>query len=195
MLITIILLCLNFMKTGLFSIGGGLATIPFLYDMSDQFGWFTHNDILDFIAISESTPGAIGLNMSTYAGYITGGIPGAILSTLSLVLPSFVVIMIIAKVLDKFKTNKYVNFGFHVLRPASTGLIAAAGFGVIIVVFFSVEKITFAMLGNLGSVITQINWLSIILFACFLAAIRIFKKIHPLFFILIGAALGILLGL
>ena len=195
MLISLILMCLNFMKTGLFAIGGGLATIPFLYEISDNFGWFTHQDILNFIAISEATPGSVGVNMSTYAGFITGGVGGAVLATLSLVLPSFVVIMLVAKVLDKFKTNTYVVEGFHILRPASTALIAAAGFGVLIIVFFDVEKITFDMFGELNRVIINVNWISIIIFVVFLVLMRIFKKIHPLFFILAGAALGIIFGL
>ena len=98
-----LLLFIEFFKTGLFSVGGGLATLPFLYEISDSTGWFTHADVADMIAISESTPGAIGINMSTYAGYQTAGIPGGIVATLSLALPSFIVIMIIAGFLDRFK--------------------------------------------------------------------------------------------
>ena len=95
----------EFFKTGLFSVGGGLATLPFLYEMSDKTGWFSHADIADMIAISESTPGAIGINMSTYAGFKTAGIPGGILATLSLAAPSVIIILIIAKFLKEPSTD------------------------------------------------------------------------------------------
>lgn len=192
---SLLLLCLQFFKTGLFAIGGGLATIPFLYEISDTFGWFSHEDILNFIAISEATPGPVGVNMATYAGYITHGWYGGILATFSLVIPSVIVILIIAKVLDKFRSNKFVNVGFSMLRPASTALVAAAGFGVLLVVFFNIEKITFDMFGNGQVIISGVNWIQILMFGCFLAAMRIFKKVHPLVFILIAAGLGIVLGL
>lgn len=191
----LLLMCLEFMKTGLFAVGGGLATIPFLYEISDNYGWFTHHDILDYIAIAESTPGPIGINMSTYAGYLTSDWYGAILATFSLVLPSVVVVLIIAKLLDKFRNNRFVTGGFHILRPASTALIGAATLNVVLVVFFDVEKITFDMFGQLGQIFTHVNWLAILICAAAFAAIRIFKKVHPLVFILICAGLGIVLKL
>ena len=191
---TLLLMCLNFMKTGLFAIGGGLATIPFLYEMSDKFGWFTHQDILNFIAVSEATPGPVGVNMATYAGFITNGVGGAILSTLSLILPSVVVILIIARILDKFQTNRFVIGGFHILRPASTALIAAAALNVILVVFFDVEKVTFDMFGRLADVFTHINWVALIVFAFMFMIMKVFKG-HPIIFILIAAGLGIILKL
>ena len=92
----------------LFSVGGGLATLPFLYNLSDTMGWFTHGDVANLIAIAESTPGAIGINMSTYAGYLVAGIPGGIIATLGLVTPSIIIILIIANLLNKFQDNKYV---------------------------------------------------------------------------------------
>ncbi|MBQ2756419.1 MAG: chromate transporter, partial [Oscillospiraceae bacterium] len=116
----------EFFKTGLFAIGGGMATIPFLYDISDATGWFTHHDLANMIAVSESTPGPIGVNMATYVGYITGmevagiptGILGAVTATLGLVTPSVIVILIIAAILTNFKNNKYVGSAFYGLRPA-----------------------------------------------------------------------------
>ena len=191
---TLFLMCLNFMKTGLFAIGGGLATIPFLYEISDKFGWFTHQDILNFIAVSEATPGPVGVNMATYAGFITSGVLGAILSTLSLILPSVVVILIVASILDKFKTNKFVIGGFHILRPASTALIGAAALNVILVVFFDVEKVTFDMVGHLANVFTHVNWIALIVFAFMFVIIKTFKG-HPIIYILIAAVLGIVLKL
>ena len=135
---SLLIMCLEFMKTGLFAVGGGLATIPFLYEMAAHYAWFTSQDVLTYIAIAESTPGPIGINMATYAGYTSFGWYGGILATLSLAIPSFVVILIVAGMLDKFRTNRFVLGGFKMLRPASTGLIAAAGFNVILTVFFGV---------------------------------------------------------
>ena len=118
----------EFFKTGLFSVGGGLATLPFLYRMSETTGWFTASQLADFIAVSESTPGPIGINMATYVGYSTAGIPGALVATAGLVTPSVIIIIIIAGVIAKFRSSKYVDAIFYGLRPCSVGLIAAAGF-------------------------------------------------------------------
>ena len=127
---TLLRLMYEFFKTGLFSVGGGLATLPFLYEMSDKTGWFTHADIADMIAISESTPGAIGINMSTYAGFKTVGYAGGILATLALATPSVIIILIIAKFLKIFRDNPHVEGAFYGLRPASIAMITAAGVNV-----------------------------------------------------------------
>ncbi len=87
----------EFFKAGLFSIGGGLATLPFLYDISDTTGWFTHGQLADMLAISESTPGPIGINMATYVGFTTGGVPGAVIATVGIITPSIIVILLIAR--------------------------------------------------------------------------------------------------
>src|SRR5699024_7204340 len=118
-------------KTGLFAVGGGLATLPFLYDISDRTGWFTYEQLADMIAISESTPGAIGINMTTYVGHITAGFLGGIVATIGLVTPSIIIILIIGRFLTRFRDNPYVDSVFYGLRPASTALIAAAGFSVL----------------------------------------------------------------
>lgn len=121
----------EFFKTGLFSVGGGLATLPFLYEMSARHSdWFTPSDIADMIAISESTPGAIGINMSTYAGYRTAGIPGGILASFALALPCVIIILIIARFLAKFRQNRLVEGAFYGLRPASIAMISVAGINV-----------------------------------------------------------------
>lgn len=192
---SLLIMCLEFMKTGLFSVGGGLATIPFLYEMAATHGWFTNHDVLTFLAIAESTPGPIGINMATYAGYTSFGWYGGILATLSLALPSVIVILLVASALDKFRTNRFVLGSFRVLRPASTALIAAAGFNVLLTVFFDVEKITFDMMGEVGKVFTHINWSAILMMAVLFVAIRYFKKVHPIFFILFSAGMGIVLKL
>ena len=98
----------EFFKVGLFAVGGGLATLPFLYALSAKTGWFTPADIADMIAVSESTPGAIGLNMATFAGYLTGGVPGAVIATVGLTVPSIIVILLIANLLDNFQEKPLV---------------------------------------------------------------------------------------
>lgn len=193
-MIQLLLMCLQFFKTGLFAVGGGLATIPFLYEISDQYGWFSHHDILNFIAVSEATPGPVGVNMATFAGYLSNGWYGAILSTFSLVLPSVIIVLIVARLLDKFQTNRFVIGGFRFLRPASTALITAAGLNVVLVVFFDAEKITFDMFGKIGEILAHFNWTALFLFAGLFLVMKTFKG-HPLIFILISAGLGILLKL
>ena len=129
----------EFFKTGLFAVGGGMATLPFMYDISDKTGWFTHSMLADMVAVSESTPGPIGVNMATYVGFVTGGIPGAVVATVGLVTPSVIVILLIARVLKAFRENQYVDAGFYGLRPCSIGLIAAAGVLVIKLALFNTE--------------------------------------------------------
>ena len=116
----------EFFKTGLFAIGGGMATLPFLHDIGETTGWYTQAQLMNMLAVSESTPGPIGINMATYVGYTVGGIPGAIIATIGEVTPSIIVILIVAMMLKKFRDSKYVNDAFYGLRPASTGLIGAA---------------------------------------------------------------------
>ena len=138
----------EFFKTGLFAVGGGMATIPFLYNMADATGWFTRMDVDNMIAVGESTPGPIGVNMATYVGYLTGmsegGLPfallGAVVATLGLITPSIIVILIIASFLKSFRNNRYVESTFYGLRPASTGLIAAAGLSVAMANLFYMES-------------------------------------------------------
>ena len=128
----------EFFKTGLFAIGGGMATIPFLYEMSDKTGWFTHQDLANIVAVGESTPGPIGVNMATYVGFVTGsqqggvlyGILGAVTATLGLVTPSVIIILLVSLVLSSFRNHPLMNNAFYGLRPASTGLIGAAGLSV-----------------------------------------------------------------
>lgn len=169
----------EFFKTGLFAIGGGLATLPFLYEIAEKTGWFSASDISNMIAISESTPGPIGINMSTYAGFNSAGLSGGIISTLSLVLPSIIVIEIISTILNKFKESKLVKNVFYGIRPASTALITAAGLAVYKAAFLTENGI---------------EYLSIIIGALLFALIRIFK-LHPLAYIAVAAVAGIILKL
>lgn len=181
-----LLLFLEFFKTGLFSVGGGLATLPFLYEISDKTGWISHADIADMIAISESTPGAIGINMSTYAGYQTAGILGGIEASLALALPSFIVILVVAAFLDRFKENRYVESAFYGLRPASIAMISAAGLNVVKIAIINIPA--FLEEYDLSKLII---WKGLIL-AVVLFAARRRLKLHPVFFIAVSAVIGII---
>ena len=182
----------EFFKTGLFAVGGGMATIPFLYDISDKTGWFTHAQLADFMAVSESTPGPIGVNMATYVGFTTAGVPGAVIATLGLVTPSIIVITIIAGILKAFKENKYVKSAFYALRPASSAMVASAGISVVMVALLRTE--VYAATGALWDLF---NIKAIILAAVLLIATNVVPKVkdlHPIVFILGSAAAGVLFG-
>lgn len=178
----------EFFKAGLFAVGGGMATLPFLYDMSDKMGWFTYADLANMVAISESTPGPIGINMATYVGYTLRGVPGAVTATVGLITPSIIIILIIAKFLQAFKDSPLVDAAFYGLRPASTGLIAAAGLSVLALVLVNpgVSK-------NAG-ILELINLKSILLIAVlyyFTAVCKKTKGLHPVCFIAASAVVGI----
>lgn len=179
----------EFFKTGLFAVGGGMATLPFMYDISDKTGWFTHSMLADMVAVSESTPGPIGVNMATYVGFVTGGIPGAVVATVGLVTPSVIVILLIARVLKAFRENQYIDAGFYGLRPCSVGLIAAAGVLVIKLALFNTE-----LYASTGALLDLFNFKALILAAVLLVATRCIKKLkglHPIVFILASAVIGI----
>ena len=185
----------EFFKTGLFAVGGGLATLPFIYDMSDRMGWFTYQQIADMIAVSESTPGPIGVNTATYVGYITGGLPGAIVATLGLVTPAIIIILIIASCLKKFRENRFVDHAFYGLRPASTGLIGAACAGVMLQVITGITSAS-----QEDSILMKfswdgaISWRGIILALVLLVFTRYIKKtkdLHPIVFIGVSAVIGV----
>ena len=176
----------RFFLTGLFSVGGGLATLPFLYEMSDNTGWFSHADIADMIAVSESTPGPIGINMSTFAGFKTAGVPGGILASLALAAPSVVIIMIIATFLDKFRDSKYVNGAFYGLRAASIAMITAAGLNVAKVALVNIDA--YKLSGNIGDFFI---WKAIILGVLIFIAARKLKW-SPILLIVLSATAGII---
>ena len=178
-------LIFEFFKTGLFAVGGGLATLPFLYEMAETTGWFTQQDILNLLAVSESTPGPIGINMSTYVGFLTAGIPGAIIASLALAAPSIIVILLVIQVLDKFKGSPVVEGVFKGLRPASIGLISAAFLGVVQESLLYLEKFT-----GLSSIMSVVNWKGMVLAAVLFLLIKKWKK-HPIVYITIAAAAGI----
>lgn len=176
----------EFFKAGLFAIGGGLATLPFLQEISQSTGWFTQQDLLDLIAISESTPGAIGVNAATYAGFHTYGLAGGIVATLGLIAPSIIIIILVSKVLERFKESSLVQHIFYGLRPASTGLIAAAGFSVVLATLVHVIELPSNPAG-------AFNWFGIVLAAALYWAIRKWNR-HPVVYIGASALIGIAAG-
>ena len=182
----------EFFKTGLFAVGGGMATLPFLYDMAEKTNWFTSGQLADMIAVSESTPGPIGVNMATYVGFTTAGFWGGLIATLALVTPSVIIIVIISYFLKAFRENKYVDAAFYGLRPASTGLIAAAGMTVVTITLLQMD-----LFKNSGSIMDLFNWKSLILAVTIYILsnnIKQTKKLHPVFFIVGSAIIGILFG-
>ena len=183
----LIRLFFEFFKAGLFAIGGGMATLPFLYNISDKTGWFTYGQLADMVAISESTPGPMGVNMATYVGFHIKGILGGLAAPLSLVLPSVIIIIIISKILDRFKASAIVQNALYGLRAASTALIAAAGIGV--------AKIAFLHVGEDGSLafselFSIINWKAIVLSLAIWYGLVKWKK-HPILYIVVAAVAGI----
>ena len=180
----------EFFKTGLFATGGGMATLPFLYRMSETKGWFTAAQLADMVAVSESTPGPIGVNMATYVGFTTAGIPGSLIATIGLVTPSIIVILIIARILQKFRSNKTVDAAFYGLRPCSVGLIAAAGLLVVKIALFTLDRYA-----ETHAILDALNIKAILLAAVLLVltrGVKQVKKLHPIFFILASAVIGIL---
>lgn len=183
----------EFFQTGLFAVGGGMATIPFLYDMSDKTGWFTRQDLANMIAVGESTPGPIGVNMATYVGYITGmgeggigsAVAGAVIATLGLVTPSLIVILIVAAMLKRFQDSPLVQRAFYGLRPASTGLIAAAGISVAVSNLFDVS----------ASVVNWKGWILAAVLWLLTNKVGKTKKLHPIVFIAASALVGIVFAM
>lgn len=179
---TLLRLFFEFFQTGLFAVGGGMATIPFLQEMSASTGWFTDADLTTMIAVSESTPGPIGVNMATYVGFQTAGPLGALVATLGLITPSVIIILIIAGFLQKFRQSKGVNAVFRGLRPASTALIAAAGLSVALSIFFPG--------GSLAPLSALLAGVIFLVMHC-----KPLSKIHPIALIGISALVGIVLKL
>lgn len=180
----------EFFKTGLFAVGGGMATLPFLYSMSDATGWFSHGQLADMVAVSESTPGPIGVNMATYVGFTTAGVPGAIVATLGLITPSVIIILIIAGVLQAFRQNKYVDAAFYGLRPCSVGLIAAAGVLVLKLALLDTEL--FAQTGAWSDLLNVKGLILAVLLLFLTRWCKPAKKLHPIVFILLSAGAGVL---
>ena len=178
----------EFFKTGLFAVGGGMATVPFLAEMAERTGWFTREMLADMIAVGESTPGPIGVNTATYVGYTVGGLPGGVVATLGLVLPSFCIILIVSAFLKAFRSNRYVERVFYGIRPASVAMIAAALVALLRICLLHTEALADGGIGAL------IDWRGLALFALVWVLTNLVKqtkKLHPIVFIAFSAAVGI----
>ena len=186
----------EFFKTGLFAIGGCMATLPFLKDIGASTGWYTYSDLMNMLAVSESTPGPIGINMATYVGYLVGGLPGAVIATLGEVTPSIIVILLIAVLLKNFQDNQYVNWAFYGLRPASTGLIGGACVAVMLEVLTFVHISAGGIVNTFGLERGQIfNLPALALAAVLLVLTNWVKKVkewHPIVFIGLSAVVRVI---
>lgn len=165
-------LFLEFFHIGLFSIGGGYATIPFLYHIADTQKWFTSQQLSDMIALSSITPGPVGVNVATFAGFTTSGIVGALIATFSVILPSFIIVIMVSKLLEQFKHNKYAKAIVYTLKPVGCGLLASVG---------------------IKMFIDNMNLLGLILFGILLILSRNEKR-DPLFYLGTSALVGLIGG-
>ena len=174
----------EFFKTGLFAVGGGMATVPFLSEVAARTGWFTQEMLADMIAVAESTPGPIGVNTATYVGFTAAGIT----ATLGLVTPSFLVILIVASFLKAFRTNRYVERVFYGIRPASVAMIAAA-----LVALLRICLIHTDAYAESGRILDLLDWRGLLLFAAVLVLsnLKALKKLHPIVLIAVSALIGI----
>lgn len=174
-------LFIEFFKTGLFAIGGGLATIPFLNEMIDHYHWFTKDILTNMIAISESTPGPMGVNMATYVGYqTTHSIIGGIIATLGLIFPSLIIICFVAHFLNQFKTNKYIQYAFYGVRPCVVALIISVSYSIYTLTFIKNK---------------QLSLISLFLFLLVFLYTKKFPKHHPIIILFGCTLLGIIFQL
>ena len=178
----------EFLKIGLFAVGGVMATLPFLLDLAEKTGWYSQSLITDMIAISESTPGPIGINMATYVGCNVAGFLGGVVATMGEILPAIVIVVTVSRYLEKFRGSKLVDAAFYGLRPAVTGLIAAAGISVVQVAMFH-----FDLYRQTGVLMDAFDLKKIVFFVVAFAAIKKFK-LHPVVYIACAAVVGILLS-
>ena len=177
----------EFFITGLLMFGGGLASIPFLQQMAQNTDWFTIQELMDMIAISESTPGPIAVNIATYAGFKAAGIPGGIIATIALLMPSFIIASIVARLLVRFRSTPLVASAFYGLRPASLGLIAAAGLTVMRYSIFNFE-----LWESTGHFRDLFDIRSLLLAAALFILVNKFKT-HPVIFLLGSAVAGMVI--
>lgn len=177
-------LFITFFLIGAFTFGGGYAMLPLIQQAVLEKGWLTDTQLVDFVAVAESTPGPFAVNIATYIGIQKAGILGAVFSTLGVVMPSFIIILIIATAFEKFKENKYVKGVMSGLKPAVIGLIGSAVLSIGKTAFLPGEGQAFSVAG----LIVQVGIFAV-------ASLLMFgKKLHPIVVIAISALLGIALG-
>ena len=178
------LLYYEFLKIGVFAIGGGYAALPFLYYVQEQYKWFTIEELTNMIAVSNITPGPIGINMATYTGFTTAGFLGSFIATIGIISVPFIIVIAIIKLFDKFKTCNWISHIFLGLRPASCALLASISIDLII------KTITYTKPEY--SAQFQIDYKALILFIVLIIPFSFMKK-NPLLAIIAGALGGILL--
>lgn len=166
-------LFLQFFHIGVFSFGGGYATLPFLYDIAEKYHWYSTKQLTDILALSSITPGPVGINVATFAGFITSGVLGAVIATCAIILPSFIIVTVVSEILDKFKTNKYVQGALCGVKPAGCALLSAVGI-----------KLLFS---------SNLNIVGVVLLVLFLV-LSYKKKLDPLFYLGVSAIFGFLYG-
>lgn len=179
-----------FFYVGLFTIGGGLVAITLMQQMIVDRGLIDANLFYNMVAISESTPGPIGVNMVTYLGYNFYGIPGGIITTLGEILPSIICILIIARFMGSFQNKPIVKTIFTCLRPAATGLIFVATINIFVLTLFNLPE-SFFLIKNKETFVNIFNWPNITFYIIALLTIKK-TNIHPIFLILAGALFGII---
>ncbi len=166
-------LFVQFFHIGVFSFGGGYATLPFLYEIAEKYHWYTTSQLTDMISLSSVTPGPVGINMATFAGFTTAGILGAAIATFAIVLPSYIIVSIVYKILDKFNENRIVKGAIRALKPAGCAMLSAVG----------IKLIFSSNLHLIGSLILA-----------FFVITSFYKKQDPIFYLGLSAVLGIILG-
>jgi len=174
-----LILFYEFLKIGLFAVGGGPATLPFLMELTEKYSWYSMSDLTNMVAVSESTPGPIGINMATYAGFHAAGIPGGVIATMGLVTPSIIVIILVARFLTNFSENPTVKAVFTGIRPAVTALIASAVWGLLQV----------ALMTESGIAIKPLILCAVVFF---LMRVKKLQKLHPAVWLLFAAIAGII---
>jgi len=180
-----LILFFEYFKIGLFSVGGGLATLPFVIDLANKYGWINNKMIADMVAISESTPGPLGVNIATYVGFQSCGIFGGLVATIGLITPSVIIVILVAGLLEKFKNNNIVQGTFEGLRPASIGLIGLAAYEVVKIALLNLDlyKIT----NNIKDIV---DIKRLIFFVVIFYGILKYKK-HPVMYIGIAMVVGV----
>lgn len=178
-------LFINFLKIGAFTFGGGYAMLPLIQEQVRAHGWLTDEELLNFIAVSESTPGPFAINISTYVGMETGGLFGAFCATLGVVFPSFVIILIVAKCFDRFQENSVIKGCMAGLKPAVIGLIAAAVVSTGKTVLFP-NGITVSTFLTPSFIISALVFIGMLVLSL--------KKVHPIIIILLSGVIGIVAG-
>lgn len=186
MIKTLLLLFIEYFKAGIFSVGGGYATLPFLYHMAQNYDWFTTKELVNMIAISNVTPGPVGLNMATYAGFMAQGIIGSLVATFAVTIGPFILAIAVIYFLNKFKNSKVIKDIFLGLRPTSCALLSCV---MLQLIFEDVIKTK-----ELVKIPFNIDFRAVILISILFLTYKYVKK-QPSYVILIGAILGIILNL